>query len=113
MDGVIALSERIEKLVHGNGLALVVPLLELATLQHLRDVVAAREADPAQTAKFAQPSAVEIDDGPLRVQELEDLRAVRLGVPIDLLACQRRPGLGSAARVPDERSEITDEKDHV
>src|SRR5207247_10209499 len=59
------------------------------------------------------PAAVEIDEGPLGVQDFEDLPLVRLCVLPHLFLRQRLAGLRDAGRVPDHAGEIADEEDHL
>src|SRR5207247_8830156 len=59
------------------------------------------------------PAAVEVDEGPLGVQDFEDLPLVRLGVLPYLLLRQRLAGLRDAGRVTDHAGEIADEEDHL
>ena len=77
-DRVVGLRERIEKLVERDRLAALVALLEVAALEHLRDVVLRGEPHPAEAAKRLQPFAVEPHLGLLRIEDLEDLRLVGL-----------------------------------
>ena len=95
-----------------DGLAGLVPLLEVAALEHLRNVVLRREAHPPVAAQRLEPLAVEPNLCLLRVEDLEDLGLVALGVLLDLLRRQRRPRLGATGRIPDERGERTDHVDH-
>ena len=53
---VVRLRERIEELVHGDRLAGLVALLEVAALEHLRDVVARGQPDHALGAERAEPA---------------------------------------------------------
>ena len=106
------LHQRIQKLVDGDRLAGLVALLEIAALEHLRDVVVGGQLDEPVAAKRDQPAAVELHDGLLRIEQLEDLRLVGLGVALDLGRRQRRARLRSTRRVADHRREIADDEDH-
>ncbi len=108
-DGVVGLRERVEEFVHGYGLAGFVAFLEIAPLEHLCDVVLRREVDPAHAAERLQPFGVEAHDRLLRVEDLENLRLVSLGVPVDLLHRQRRPRLRAAGRIADQGRERADD----
>ncbi len=109
---VVGLHQRVQELVQRNRLARVVPLAEVAPFEHLRDVIARRQPNPVVTRHRAEPAAVEVHHGLHGVEQLEHLPLVGLGVRVDGLACERRPGLGSAGRVADEAGEIADQKDH-
>ena len=84
-DRVVRLDKRIEKLVHRDRLAAVEALAEVAPLEHLRDVVRRRQLDQPVASEGNQPAAVEFDHGLHRIEQLEDLRLVRLGVALDLV----------------------------
>ena len=94
-DGVERLHQRIQKLVHGDGLSAVVPLAELAPLEHLRDVVVAASLISPSLPSGNQPAAVELDDRLHRVEQLEDLRLVGLGVALDFGRRERQAGSSS------------------
>ena len=83
----------------------------MAALEHLGYVVASGQADPALSGERPHPAAVELDDRSGRVQQLEDLRLVSLGVLFDLFPRERRPGLRPPGRVSDQAGEVTNKKD--
>ena len=85
---------------------------EVVPLQHAGDRVARAQPDPVRRRELAQPAAVEVDHGPVRIQDLEDLRLEGLGIRFDLLRRQRRTCLGPAGRVADGGGKIADQKDH-
>ena len=85
-DRVVPLAERVEELVDGDRLPRLEALGEVVPLEELGDGVAPREADEPVGAEGAEPAGVEVDDGRLRVEDLEDLRLVGLGVREDLVA---------------------------
>ncbi len=88
------------------------PLLEIVALEHAGDVVARGEPDEALGAELAEPLAVEADLGLLGIQDLEALPLVGLGVLLDLLPGQGRPGRGASAGIADQPREIADQEDH-
>ena len=94
-----------------NGLAGLVALLELAALEHLRDVVLRGEPHPAEAAKRFQPFAVEPHVGLVRIEDLEDLCLVRLRVLLDLFRRQRRACFRSAGWIANQRGEGADHVD--
>ena len=104
-DRVVRLGERVEELVERDRLTGLEALLEVASFEHLRDAVLRREAHPAEAAERLEPLAVEAHLRLLRIEDLEDLRLVGLGVVLDLFRRQRRPRLRAAGRIPDERGE--------
>ena len=59
------------------------------------------------------PAAVEVNEGFVRIQDLEDLAFIGVGVGLDLLLGQGRPGLALAGGIADQTGEIADEKDHL
>jgi hypothetical protein len=64
--------------------------VEVLALQHLRNREFGGQPDKALEAQREQPFAVEADFGLGRIEDLEDLRLVGLGVGVDLLAGERR-----------------------
>ena len=78
---VVGLGERVEELVHGDGLARLVALLEIPPLEHARHVVAGRPGGRGLRRRAAlSHSRLKRDLGPLAVEDLEDLLLVGLGV---------------------------------
>ena len=112
VDRVVRLRQRIQELVHPDRLPALEALLEVAALQHLRHVVLRRQPDPSGAAQRLEPLAVEADLRLRRVEDLEDLRLVGLGVAVDLLLRQRRPRLRPAGRIADQRGERAHDVDH-
>ncbi len=112
-DRVEGLGERVEQLVEGDGLPGLHALGEVVALQHLGHGELGGQADPSLPDHAPQPLAVEPDPGFLRVQKLEDLGLVGLGVGQDLLPGEGRAGGLLAGGVPDEAGEIPDEEGHL
>ena len=111
MDRVVALRERVEELVDADWLTGVVALPEIASLEHLGDVVFRRQMHPAGAPEGFEPFAVEADLGLCGIEKLEDLCLVRLGVPIDFRLSQRRTRLRAAGRISNQRRECPDDVD--
>ena len=111
VDRVVRLRQRIEELVDRNRLAGLVPLLEVAPLEHLRHVVARSEPDQPVGAERAQPAGIEVDHGLVAIEDREDLRFVGLGVGRDFIDRQRRTRLGSAGRIANHSREVADDED--
>jgi hypothetical protein len=99
--------------VHRDRLAALVALGEVVALEHPRDRVQGREPDQARGAKLGHPAGIEVDLGPLRVQDLVDLGLVGTRVGLDLLAGQPGAGRVLAGRVADHPREIPDQERHV
>ena len=112
-DRVVALRERVEKLVDRDRLAALVALGEIVALEHARHRVLRGEPDHAVGAERRQPLRVERDLGLLAVEDHEHLVGVGLRVRLDLLARQRRPRHVAAGRVADQAGEVADQEDDV
>ena len=110
---VIALHQRIEKLVDRDRLARRVALVEVVALQHPRYGIAGSQLHHPLRAHLGHPSGVELDAGEIRVEDFENLFFVGGGVLRNLLARQRRPGRVLAAGVTDHAGEVSDQKDDV
>jgi hypothetical protein len=102
----------VEHFHHRDGALLAVALLEVVALQQPGHGVAAGEAHELVDGHGPEPLAVEADDGLVRVQQLEDLALVGLGVGQHLVLGQGLAGLGLAAGVADHAREVADEEDH-
>ena len=87
--------------------------MKILPLQHPGHRVPGRQADEVLSLHGLHPAAVEIDEGFVRVQDLEDLALVSGGVGLNLLLGQGRPGLALAGGVADQAGEVADEKDHL
>ena len=61
---------------------------------------------------WRKPARVEVNHGLLRIQDLEHLRLVSLGVALDIGARERGTRDGAACGITDHSGEITDEKNH-
>ena len=110
-DRVVALRQRVEQLVQGDGLFFLETLVELVALEHLRDGEVRGEADHALEAKIVEPLGVEANFGFVAVEDAEYLFRVRLRVFLDLfprhlLARDRAP-----RRIANERGEVSHEED--
>ena len=111
--GIVALAQRVEEFVDGDRLAAGVALGEVVALEHARDGVARGELDHAGGADRLEPGGVEADLGLLRVEDLEHLGTVGVGVLQDLLARKRRAGRVLAAGVADHAGEVADQEHDV
>ena len=87
------------------------PPLEVVALEDARQRRLRRQPDHPLGAERPEPLAVEHDLGLDRIEDLEDLLLVGLGVLQDLVRRQRRPRGLLAGRVADHPREIADEED--
>ena len=85
-DGIVALRQRVEQLVHGDRDAFLVAFGEIVALEDARDGVLGGELDGVHPLQRLEPLAVEADLGLFGIEDFEDLRLVGLGV---LLRCPR------------------------
>ena len=110
-DRIVRLHQRVEELVHVNRHAVPKALREIVALQQARHGVVAAQADDIGRRQRVQPLRVEPQFGPVRVENLEDLPGVRLGVRPHLVARQRLARFRAAGRIADHGGEIADQKD--
>ena len=96
--------------MNGNRLLGRVALVKVVPLQHARHGVLGGEADHAGAAKLVQPVGVENHLGLFRVEYLENLFLVGLGVPEHILAGQYLAGLRLAGRIADHAGEVADQE---
>ncbi len=108
---VVALQQGIEELVDGDGQAFLVALGEVVALQHAGHGVLGGEPHQALGPQLVEPARIEIDGGLVRVEDLEHLLLVGLGVLLHLLAGQRLAGFILAGRVADHAGEVPDQED--
>jgi len=66
-DGVVALHQRIEQFVHGDGFFRLKALVEVFALEYLRAGVLGREPHEIVRGKLPEPATIEIHDGFLRI----------------------------------------------
>ena len=85
--------------------------LEIVALEHSRQRVLRGQLDHACRSELAQPLVVESDLGFLRIEDLENLSFVSLGVFEDLFMRQRRPRDLFAGRISDQSREVADDED--
>ena len=111
-DRVVRLRQGIEQLVHGDRLFFLETLMEVVALQHLRDRVLGRQANPVLRFHLAQPLAVEAHLGFVEIEDLVHLGHVGLGIAPDLLCAERGACDGSPCWVADHAREVADDEDH-
>jgi len=84
--------------------------VEVLALQQLRNRVLGGEAHKLVRAHCSEPAPIEIDDRFLRIENLEYLRLVRLGIVFDLLPGERRPRDRTARGIANHSREIADQE---
>ena len=109
-DGVVSLHQRIQQLVHRNRLLILKAFVKVFALQKLRHRVLRGQPHKLVRAHRSEPAPVEIDDGLLRIENLEHLLLIRLGIQFDLLRRQRRPRRRAPRRVANHPRKIADQK---
>src|SRR5471032_421400 len=109
----IPLNQRIEKLVNGDWLIGGIALVEVVALEHPRNGVLRGQANEVRRPHLIHPGGVECHFGLGRIQDLEDLGLVGLGIIEHLLAGQRRTRCALAARVADHPGEVPYKEDHL
>jgi hypothetical protein len=109
--GVVGHHERVEDFVQRERAILFEPLLKIVALQDLSHGDVRGELDEAGGAERVHPARVKIDDRLFRVEQLEDLRFVGLGVGFYLFARELRARGALARRVADQPCEISYQKD--
>ncbi|MCY1395651.1 hypothetical protein D9M71_106020 [compost metagenome] len=110
---VVTLNQRIQELVNGDWLIGRVALVEVIAFEHPSHGVLRSQANEVGRPHLIHPGGVEGHFGFCRVQNLEDLSLVGLGVLEDLLASERRTRSTFAARIADHPGEVTNQEDHL
>ena len=112
-DRVVALQERIQKLVHADGMASLVALAKVFALHHAGDGVFGRQRNHAGRAQRVAPFAVVAHLGFFGVQHFKRLRFISLGVDFDLFSRERRARGVAARGVADQGGEVADQKNDL
>ena len=99
---VVALHQRVQKLMHADGLAAVEALVKIVTLHHPRHGVARSELDHAAGPQRLAPLAVVANLGFGWVQHHAGLLVIGVGIELDLLRRQRRSGAVTPRWVADQ-----------
>ncbi|MND82204.1 hypothetical protein D3C80_740270 [compost metagenome] len=110
---VITLHQRIQELVDRDRLVTGIALVEVIPFKHPRHCVLRRQANEVGRAQRIHPGGVECDFSSGRVENLEDLRFIGLGIFEDLLASQRRTRCALAAWITDQPREVTNQEDDL
>jgi len=85
-------------------------LAKVVALQHARDCHRSSELEHAGSAQLVEPGGIEHDLGLGRIQNLEHLIGVGLGVEFDLFFSQRRARGVLAGRVANARGKVANQK---
>ncbi len=97
----------------GNRLVRLVTLVEVIALQHARHGVLRRKPDEVCRTELIHPGGIECHLGLGRIQNLEDLCFIGLGVVEHLLARKRGTGSTLAARIANHAGEVADQENHL
>jgi len=108
--GVVSLDQGVDQLVDGNGALALETLFEILPLEHPRHGVLGAKTDEVLGAELGHPLAVEDDLRLFRIEYLEDLFRVGLGVFQHLFAGEGRAGLRASRGVADHGGKVTDEE---
>src|SRR5262249_46393072 len=109
---MVRLASRIWKLMHEDGLAGFVTVMEIVALEKAAHGVFRAQRDDVLETHGLEPLAVETDFGLLRIQNFEDLRTVGLRVLFNRLTRHRRASGVAAGRVADQARHVADQEDH-
>ena len=112
-DRVVALRQRVQELVHGDGLTFAVALGEIVAFEHAGDGVLRGEADHAVGAQRGEPLRIERDFGLVAIENEEYLVGVGLGVCRQLVRGHGRPRQVATGGVADHAGEVADQKNDV
>ncbi|MNH21376.1 hypothetical protein D3C79_811830 [compost metagenome] len=99
--------------MNGDWLIGCVALVEVIALKHTSHGVLRSQANEVGRPHLIHPGGVECHFGFCRIQNLEDLSLVGLGILEDLLASERWTRGTLATRVADHPGEVTNQEDHL
>ena len=99
--------------MYRNRALLFVAPPEIVALQHPGHGHLARDPDHLLDRQRGKPLGVEPDLGPVRIEDLEDLFPVGLGVSLHVFPRQGLSGLDFPRGVADHPREVPDEKHHL
>ncbi|MNE45965.1 hypothetical protein D3C80_1402830 [compost metagenome] len=97
----------------GNRLIGRVTLAEIVTLEHARNRVLRRQLDKVGGGQLIHPGGVERHLGFRRIEDLEHLRLIGLGIRQHLITRQRWPGCTLATRITDHSGKVANQKNHL
>ncbi|MNN41747.1 hypothetical protein D3C81_1558840 [compost metagenome] len=107
------LHQRVEEFVDADRLPCGVPLREIVTFEHTRYGDFGGQLDDISERHRRQPFGVEVDLGFVRVQNFENLLAVRFRIPLHIFFCQLFTGFRFTGRVADPPREVADDQLHL
>ncbi len=90
-----------------------VALVEIIALEHASHSVLRSQADEVGGAHLIHPGGVECHFSPGRIENLEHLGLVGLGIFENLLTSQRRTRCTLAARIANHPGEVANQEDHL
>ena len=108
---IVALYEGIEEFVDADGEVILIAVLEVFPLEHAGYCVMGAQADHVSGVHRLEPLAVEAYLRLFRIEDLEHLSLVRLGVLVELLPRKDGPRLDPSGRIADHARKIADKKD--
>ena len=112
-NGVVGLEQRVEQFGDGDGLIGGVPLREVVAGQYLGHGEAAGKPYHVRQREGSEPVALQARLGPGAVDDLEELREVRLGVLEYLRLREHGPGGRPAAGIADLRRPVAHDDDDL
>jgi len=107
---VVTLHQRVHEFVDRDRLVGLETLAKVVALQHARDCHRSSELEHAGSAQLVEPGRIKHDLGLGRIENLEYLIGVGLGVELDLLFGQRRARGVLAGRIANARGEVANQK---
>ncbi|MNP42704.1 hypothetical protein D3C76_1364890 [compost metagenome] len=99
--------------MNGNRLVGRVALVKVIALKHARHGVLRSQANEISRPHLIHPGGVECHLGFGRIENLENLGLVGLGILENLLAGQRRARCALAAGIADHSGEVANQEDHL
>ena len=110
---VVALHERVQKLVHADGRVGMEAVMKIVALHHARHGVLGCQLNHAHRTQWNAPLAVVANFGFGGVEHQRGLLVIRLGVHLDLLRCERRTRAVAARRIANQTGEVTNQENHL
>jgi len=112
-DGVVALHQRVHKLVQPDWVTVLITVGEVIASQELLHGEVSGHADDVLESEMSQPVGVVTYLGFLRVKDAKGLLCISAGILCQLLGCTLRPGSVLIGWVTDQAGEIADKEDDM
>jgi hypothetical protein len=109
---VIALDERIQKLVNANGASFSHALAKVIALENARDGVLTAQSHEIIRSESAHPFGIEPHFGTRRIEDSKHLLRVRFGVGANRRFVERTTRFGATRGISDARREIAYQKNY-